>query len=343
MANVFNSTRLGYKLVSAKFEWNVKVPYTRDTETKQGIRSPLFSSPETSDTRQLELNDERESLRINVFLKNEAIGVPILEPVNVNIKIFDTQNYPILEGSTQHTLERKNGYSIEFQFQNKKAKVHKTQYPCRIYCEIFWQVKTSTSSADSPVLAMDCSGALLTQLQGLFDEMKFSDVVFNINGHEFPAHKLIIATRSAVFADMFQYPPKEFFTTRITIEDIEPEIFKELLRFIYTGRLTTTTMQTMAAGLFIAADRYLLDELKNECEKYLLRQMSPENCIELILGLHLDLLNPPEHLKEVLKEATKRFQLLQSEVMATTKWEKMEKENPQILFKILKIVLSKKV
>jgi hypothetical protein len=230
MANVFNSTRLGYKLVSAKFEWNVKVPYhTRDTETKQGIRSPLFSSPETSDTWQLELNDKRDSLQINVFLKNEAIGIPILEPVQVNIKILDTQSYPILEDSTQHTLDRENGYSIKFYFQKKKAKAHKSQCPCRkseaICCEIFWQVKTSTSSADSPVLAMDCSGGLLTQLQGLFDEMKFSDVVFNINGQEFPAHKLIIATRSEVFADMFHYPPKEFFTTRITIEDIEPEIF----------------------------------------------------------------------------------------------------------------------
>ena len=93
MANVFNSTRLGYKLVSAKFEWNVKVPYhTRDTETKQGIRSPLFSSPESLDTWQIELNDEREILKINVFLdvvSNEGFRVPILEPVQVNIKILN--------------------------------------------------------------------------------------------------------------------------------------------------------------------------------------------------------------------------------------------------------------
>jgi hypothetical protein len=44
-----------------------------------------------------------------------------------------------------------------------------------------------------------------------------------------------------------------------------------------------------------------------------------------------------------LKEAAKCFRRLQSEVMATAKWEKMEKENPQLLFKIKKILLSKKV
>jgi hypothetical protein len=47
-------------------------------------------------------------------------------------------------------------------------------------------------------------------------------------------------------------------------------------------------------------------------------------------------------LKKVLKEAAKIFQLMPSEVMATSKWENMEKENPQMLLKILKILLSKK-
>ena len=98
-------------------------------------------------------------------------------------------------------------------------------------------------------------------------------------------------------------------------------------------------MNTLAVGLLIAADKYLLIVLKNECENYLLRKMSPENCVELIL--RDDLFNPPENLEKVLKEAAKRFQLLPGDVMATAKWEKMEKENPQMLFKIQKILFSK--
>jgi hypothetical protein len=46
-------------------------------------------------------------------------------------------------------------------------------------------------------------------------------------------------------------------------------------------------METMAAGLFIAADKYLLDELKMKCENYLLYHMSPENCAVLLLHGHL--------------------------------------------------------
>jgi speckle-type POZ protein len=187
---------------------------------------------------------------------------------------------------------------------------------------------------------MDCSYGLATQLKKLFEKMQFSDVVFNVDGREFPAHKSILAVGCEVLAAMFQDPTKENLKNQIEIEN-EPEIFKELLRFIYTGRLNSTTMETMAVGLLIAADQYLLNELKSECENYFVREMSPVNCVELIL--RNDLLNPAEHLKKSIREAANFFRLLPSEVMATAKWEKVEKENPQMLFEIQKILFSKKV
>ena len=91
-------------------------------------------------------------------------------------------------------------------------------------------------------------------------------------------------------------------TNQIKIEDIQPEVFQELLRFIYTRRVSTATMETMAAGLFIAADKYSPNELKNECENYLIHDMSPDNCIELLLNFNL--MNSAELLK---KEAAKSF------------------------------------
>ena len=45
--------------------------------------------------------------------------------------------------------------------------------------------------------------------------------------------------------------------------------------------------------------------------------------------------------KEVLKEAARYFRRLQSEVMATAKWEKMQEENPKLLLKVQKILLKK--
>jgi speckle-type POZ protein len=163
--------------------------------------------------------------------------------------------------------------------------------------------------------------------------MPSSDVNFNIVDRQFPAHKNILATRSKVFAAMFKHPMKENSTNQIKIEDIQPEVFDQLLRFIYTGRVSTATMETMAAGLFIAADKYLLNGLKNECENYLLHDMSPDNCIELLLNSNL--MNSAEKLK---KEAAKSFRRFPLQVMATSQWQTLEKENPAALVNIQKIV-----
>jgi hypothetical protein len=76
--------------------------------------------------------------------------------------------------------------------------------------------------------------------------------------------------------------------------------------------------------------------LTHECENYLLSQMSPDNCIVLLL--HGDLQNPAEP----LKEAAKFFRRFPSQVMATDGWKKIEKENPAVLCEILEFLHRKK-
>jgi speckle-type POZ protein len=202
------------------------------------------------------------------------------------------------------------------------------------YCKILTHLKKepTSSSADPSVFTVDCSGGLSAHLDGLFNNMQFSDVILNIRGREFPAHQNILATRSKVFAAMFQYPTKENLTNKIEIQDIEPEVFQELLRFIYTGRLSITSMETMATRLFNAADKYLLDDLKINCENYLVHHMSPDNCVVLLL--HGDLQNPAEP----LKEAAKFLRRFPHEVMATDGWKKIKKENPVLLCDIQQFV-----
>ena len=207
-------------------------------------------------------------------------------------------------------------------------------------CKIFTHVKKEpiSLSADPSSDAINCLNELSTQFEELFDSMPSSDVNFNIGGRDFPAHKLILATRSKYFAAMFQHPTKENLTNRIVIEDIEPEVFDLLLRFIYTGRVQFDKLETMAAALFISADKYLLDQLKRTCENHLLHHMSPANCLELLLCG--DLQNPSD--SEPLKEAAKFFRRLPSQVMAAERWENPEEENPRLLCQIHKFLLNKK-
>jgi speckle-type POZ protein len=115
-------------------------------------------------------------------------------------------------------------------------------------------------------LAIDCGDELITHLEKLIGETQFSDVEFYVGGREFPAHKNILASRSKFFVAMFENLSKEKLTDQIEIECVKLEVFHQLLRFIYTGRLTATTIEAMAADLYIAAIKYQLDELKKKCE-----------------------------------------------------------------------------
>ena len=331
---VFNGFRPGYELIKVEFEWNVQVPFLQSTDADnlKQINSSLFSPRETPDSQWiLSLYDEKTYMSIRTWHYNSAgKNVYIADPVLVKISILNKKKKKIIQ---QILSSKPNSLALVFDFPKEdviKSDCQQENGSYTFLCKILCHVKNEpvTSAANLPDLPMDSCGALSTQFEKLFEEMQFSDVNFLIGGREFPAHKSILAARSKVFAAMFQHPVKENSTNQIAIEDMEPEVFQEMLRFIYTGRVLLDKMESLAAGLFIAADKYLLDELKGTCENYLLHHMSPDNCIVLLL--HGDLINPSER----LKEAAKFFRRYTIEVMATDGWEKAKQENPVALVKI---------
>ena len=80
---------------------------------------------------------------------------------------------------------------------------------------------------------------LYTRFQHLFNEgMQLSDMEVHVGGTIFPAHKVVLATGSPVLQAMLQ---SEGFienkTNILQIDDLEPPIVKEMLRFLYTDRV----------------------------------------------------------------------------------------------------------
>lgn len=73
-------------------------------------------------------------------------------------------------------------------------------------------------------------------------------------------HKAVLATRSPVFAACFEHKMSESQSDRVIIDDVEPDVMKEMLRFMYTG--TAPNLDRMADTLLAAADKYQLDRLK---------------------------------------------------------------------------------
>ena len=346
MTQLFDVFRPGFQLVQVHFEWNIPMPFQQSAE-RNCLRwgpsiSPPFFAAEASDKQWIMwLNDcSTQSVIISLFrYKPAEKRTYINDQVLVKISILNGKGEEVLQ-----QLKPLNPKSLVvlFCFTNEdiiRSQCQQTDGSYTFYCQILFHVKKErfVSSGNPPGIAINRLNGLSTHFQELLDTMHLSDVNFYVRGREFPAHKIVLIARSKVFAGMFQHPTKENLTNQVTIEDLEPEVFEELLRFIYTGRVTLAKMETTAAGLVMAADKYLLDELKQECGNYLLCQMSPANCLEILLNK--DLLFPVERLKN---KAANFFCHHQQLVEATDKWQQLKQENPKALHDIQEFVLQVK-
>ncbi|KAL6627801.1 hypothetical protein ACP70R_031527 [Stipagrostis hirtigluma subsp. patula] len=117
--------------------------------------------------------------------------------------------------------------------------------------------------------------SLLDNLGKLLETGDGADVTFQVKGEVFPAHKILLAMQSPVFNAELYGPMRDTRGQHITIEDMEPAVFKALLRFIYTDSMPTMddleadVKEDMIKHLLIAADRYGVERMKLMCESIL--------------------------------------------------------------------------
>ncbi|CAL4941919.1 unnamed protein product [Urochloa decumbens] len=112
----------------------------------------------------------------------------------------------------------------------------------------------------------------------LLHSEKGADVVFEVGGQTLMAHRCVLAARSPVFnVELFGKMKESVCAGVICIDDMEAQVFKALLTFIYTDSLPTMTNKegeeedgdVMAQHLLVAADRYDIKRLKLICEEKL--------------------------------------------------------------------------
>ena len=117
-------------------------------------------------------------------------------------------------------------------------------------------------------------------LKNLLLEDQFSDVKLVAPcGKELNAHKCILAARSPTFAAMFSHDMFEKQSNIVKITDINYDVLKEMLQFIYTAKVEN--IKTFASELFIAADKYDIQDLKSQCANYIADNITIENAIEI--------------------------------------------------------------
>lgn len=118
---------------------------------------------------------------------------------------------------------------------------------------------------------------MLEDFGSLLNDHHFSDVDFHFSdGSVLHAHKLVLVARSSFFSAMFLNNDtyEETKSGRVNICDIQPDVFKEMLSYLYTTKVPK--MHKLAFELLMAADKYDLQELKTMCEKELAKNLNAE-------------------------------------------------------------------
>ncbi len=207
-----------------------------------------------------------------------------------------------------------------------------------IYCEIETTSNDKELTGSGTPFTNQPQSSLSDQFakdcENLFKNKKFCDVTLNVSGRNFKAHKDILSARSPVFAAMFDHPTKENLSDVVDIHDIEPEVFEEVLRYIYTNRVPSLRMEATAVELLAAADKYLLPKLKQECKHHLTNRMSAENCVKVFSLVEN---HPASYLKKRAEGFIRRHP---TKVMATESWKKAKQERSMWILTIQEMLLE---
>ncbi|KAF8722879.1 hypothetical protein HU200_022015 [Digitaria exilis] len=185
---------------------------------------------------------------------------------------------------------------------------------------------------------------IFRQLGDLLRSKDGADVMFQVAGKTFWAHRFILGARSPVFKDELlgamaellggMKESRAIIGDHIQIDDILPQVFETLLHFVYNDSLPEMEGQEeamMAQHLLEAADRYDMQRLKLICEDKLCRHLDVSTvATTLVLAEQHNC----QGLKEACIEFLKSSDALEA-VMETDGFDHMAKSCPALIKELM--------
>jgi predicted house-cleaning noncanonical NTP pyrophosphatase (MazG superfamily) len=119
---------------------------------------------------------------------------------------------------------------------------------------------------------------VLLDIQNALKNENSKDFTVKINENEFKVHKFILTARSPTLAVMIKNNPD---ADELILEDIEVEVFKIILDFIYDDK-TPNNCDENSEKVFAAAGKLKLDLLMKEVGNILSVNLKPEKSFEVL-------------------------------------------------------------
>lgn len=124
--------------------------------------------------------------------------------------------------------------------------------------------------------AMTVSAQYAMGMRALVNDDEFADVEFIVEGQSIYAHKAILSQRCEYFGNMFRSGMKESLEGKIRIPDVSRGAFLLLLEYLYVDSIENLRVDK-AVELYMLADLYRLETLRDMCKNVVKRYLNVEN------------------------------------------------------------------
>lgn len=162
---------------------------------------------------------------------------------------------------------------------------------------------------------------MIQNFGNLLDSEWCSDVILKTSDHEFRAHRLILSARSPVFSAMFRHNMMENNTGEVDVSDCSTSGLKVFLQYLYTG-ISDTMSPANVVDLYYIADKYQVDDLKNDCVQYMKMSLSVDNFCDVIA------LSVRHSEPDLRNSATQFFCINIKRIIKTAEWQQFITQNP---------------
>ncbi|XP_002735621.1 kelch-like protein 24 [Saccoglossus kowalevskii] len=105
------------------------------------------------------------------------------------------------------------------------------------------------------------------------------DTVVCVQDEEFTCHRVVLSACSSFFKAMFSHELRETVEARVTLNDVRPEIMKDLIEFAYTAKLhihEENIQEMLTTSIYLQ-----FDDVTTACCDFLTRHLTSSNCLEM--------------------------------------------------------------
>ena len=160
----------------------------------------------------------------------------------------------------------------------------------------------------------------------LLENELFSDMIVSIKNQNIHAHRAILAAASPLWMEQFQVNKNNIEPQYVLFNNVDPNIFRKALRFIYTGKIDD--IESSAKAILLLASEEKIQPLANICEATICRSINKTNVVDVLAFAE-------EHKFKALEEQASHFIVAHApEVVDTSAFKLMEKS--RACFKIIR-------